>query len=126
MLLKGKYKAFFLFLLVVALAIAAWLSTSLKFAAGFDGFLPSEDPQLVFYENAKKQFDSGESQMVIGIETDSNVFNQPFLRGLLQFEHDLMNLEGVTFANSIASLQNPVKGIFRVREQPFVHVEEPQ
>ncbi|MEL6560285.1 MAG: efflux RND transporter permease subunit [Bacteroidota bacterium] len=36
-----------------------------------------------------------------------------------------MGLEGVKFANSIASLQNQVKGIFRVEQRPFIQVSKP-
>ena len=126
MLLQERHRRLFLALLMTVLVAAAWSASQLRFSADFDEFVVADDRQLAFYEQAKQQFAPGDPQMVIGIATDGNIFNQTFLEQLLQFEQQLMTLEGVVFANSIASLRNPVRGTFRVKEEPFIHVNSPE
>ncbi|MGB3465373.1 MAG: efflux RND transporter permease subunit [Cyclobacteriaceae bacterium] len=73
-----------------------------------------------------ERFDEGSPQMIIGIRQDQNIFTQSFLMKLQKLEKELLALEGVVSANSVASLRNPVKGVVRVKEKPFIRVESPE
>lgn len=126
MWLQRQYRIFFLIALAFALGVSSLLISKLEFSSNFDEFLAADDSEFEFYKEAQSQFESGNPQMIIGIEADSNIFNQKFLKLLLAFEAQLKNLDGVKYANSIASLNNQVKGILRIEEKPFVHVSQPE
>lgn len=125
MWMQQKYRVAFLVSLTMLLILSLYLISRLEFSSDFDEFLSGDDPDFKYYQQVGELFEAGDAQMIIGIRSEQNVFNEPFLNQLLEFEKELMNLEGVKFANSIASLQNQVKGIFRVELKPFIRVHEP-
>lgn len=126
MWMRLKYRVVFLGVLILTLLLSLLLISRLEFSSDFDEFLSVDDPDFTYYQEVGEYFESGDAQMIIGIKSRENVFNQSFLQQLLDFEKQLMSLEGVKFANSIASLQNQVKGIIRVEEKPFIHVNQPE
>jgi uncharacterized protein len=115
--------AFFAFAFVTSL----YFMTTLRFSFDFEQFFPEGDPDLVFYQDFIKNFESDDNFLLVGVKNTSGtegVFQQDFLRRFDSLTEKANELPYVRNSQSLTNIKLPVKSIFGVSTTPVIHVED--
>ncbi len=125
MLLKGIYRLTFLGGLFILLACSVFWASKLQFSFKFEEFFSVDDPDIQFYHLSKEKFSKGDDALTIGLTSNQSIFDVNFLHKIDSLEKKINLIDGIKESISIVSLTNPVRGIFGVREVPFVDLSQP-
>ncbi len=97
----------FLLLIFVGLTIVSAIGLSkLSFAFNFEAFLPEDDPDIVFYNEFKSQFQSGSNSVLVGVKNEGGVFEKEFLEEVAKFTRCARRLPLATEAYSLTNIRD--------------------
>ena len=83
----------------------------------FEQFFPIDDPDLAFYRDFEKQFESDNDYLLLAIENPDGDWLEPsFLEKCSLAQDQIRGLNGVDTLISILDLKLPVIGLFGMRE----------
>lgn len=122
-----KYHRVILILLSLFTLANSFMLMNLQFDFRVEHLFPQHHEDLRFYQDKITRFDQGDNYLIIGIETNQGVFSESFLRRFHALTLELDSLSEVRSASSITTLSNfVIEPIFRVEEQPFIHLDKPE
>jgi predicted RND superfamily exporter protein len=88
-----------------------------SFDYDFEQFFPIDDPDLAFYRDFEKQFESDNDYLLLAIENpDGDWLEVSFLEKCSLAQAQIRDLDGVDTLISILDLKLPVIGLFGMRE----------
>lgn len=105
-MLNRRGRIFLLGCFALLTIMAGWGLTKLSFAFNFESFLPEDDPDIAFYNEFKEQFESGSNNVIVGIRSDSSLFNQEFLKDVVRFTRCARRLPMATDAYSLPTMRD--------------------
>lgn len=111
--------------IILALA-SGYYVTKLKFSFQFEQFFPVGDPDLEFYKNFTKDFESDDNFLLIAVENNPSVFDSVFLHKFHEFGLEVRNLPHIKKVQSLTQLKYPVKTPFGISAIPFIHIDDPE
>jgi len=120
-----KYRWYIISLFVILSAFSGYYATKLKFTFSFEQFFPQGDPDLAFYKDFIKDFESDDNFLLIAIENKPTVFDSVFLERFHKFSIELRNLPYINKTQSLTQLKYPVKTPFGYQAFPVIHLDEP-
>ena len=95
-----------------------------SFDYDFEQFFPLDDPDLAFYKDFEKQFESDNDYLLMAIENpDGTWLDSAFLEKSSQTQNQIRKLEGVDSLISILDFQLPVIGLFGMRQVSVLNWE---
>lgn len=106
--------------------ISAFYLFHLKFNFDFEQFFPKGDPDLDFFQNFVKEFESDDNFLLIAIRRDEGVFEQDFLEKFHDFSVSTRSLPHVLESQSITKMAYPVKTPFAIVTIPTIHIDQPE
>ncbi|HMR86932.1 MAG TPA: MMPL family transporter [Saprospiraceae bacterium] len=110
---------------IVLAGLSGYYVTKLKFSFQFEQFFPVGDPDLEFYNNFKKDFESDDNFLLIAVKNNPSVFDSVFLNKFHEFGLEVRELPFVIKSQSLTQLKYPVKTPFGISAIPFIHIDEP-
>jgi uncharacterized protein len=122
-----KYRKLIFAFFAVAFVASLYFMTTLRFSFDFEQFFPEGDPDLVFYQDFIKNFESDDNFLLVGVKNTSGtegVFQQGFLRRFDSLTEKANDLPYVRNSQSLTNIKLPVKSIFGVSTTPVIHVED--
>ena len=111
----------------VLIVLAGYFSLKLRFSFDFEQFFPQGDPDLVFFQDFIKNFESDDNFLLVGIEsknTPNGVFDQSFLQRFDSLTQKSIALPYVVDNQSLTKVKLPVKSPFGILPVPAMHVED--
>lgn len=108
---------------VLALASLALLPR-LKFAFDFEQFFPDGDPDLEFYREFIKEFESDDNYLIVALVRDSSIFDTRFLRDVKTLTEGLGELALIENALSLPTLMRPVISPLGLSFVPVIDVNK--
>ncbi|MBK8669526.1 MAG: MMPL family transporter [Saprospiraceae bacterium] len=120
-----KYRTAIISIFVLFAIISGYYTTQLKFGFSFEQFFPKGDPDLEFYKNFAKDFESDDSFLLIGIENKPTVFDSSFLSRFHELSLELRNIDYITKVQSLTMIESPVRTPFGISTIPLIHMDNP-
>ncbi len=122
-----KYrKPIFIFFAVAFVASIYFIST-LRFSFDFEQYFPQGDPDLVFFQDFIKDFETDDNFLLLGVKNTSGtegVFQQDFLRRFDSLTTKATDLPYVLNSQSLTNMQLPIRTPFGISTTPMIHVED--
>lgn len=97
----------------------------LKFEFAFEQFFPEGDPDLAYFQEFIKEFETDDNFLLIGIEHEKDIFDSVFLQDLKRFSDTAKTLPHVIGINSLLQWKYPIKTPFGITSVPGIHVDDP-
>ena len=122
-----KYRKIIFAFFAVAFVTSLYFMTTLRFSFDFEQFFPEGDPDLIFYQDFIKSFESDDNFLLVGIKNTSGtegVFQQDFLRRFDSLTVKAGDLPYVRNSQSLTTIKLPVKSFFGITTTPVIHVED--
>jgi uncharacterized protein len=119
-----KYRKFIFAFFAVAFVTSIYFITTLRFAFDFEQFFPEGDPDLVFYQDFIKDFESDDNFLLVGVKNKGGVFQQDFLRRFDSLTEKAVDLPYVKNSQSLTNIKMPIKSLFGISTTPLIHVED--
>jgi uncharacterized protein len=119
-----KYRKFIFAFFAVAFVTSIYFITTLRFAFDFEQFFPEGDPDLVFYQDFIKNFESDDNFLLVGVKNKGGVFQQDFLRRFDSLTEKAADLPYVRNSQSLTNIKLPVKSLFGISTTPLIHIED--
>lgn len=105
--------------------VCAYYAYNINFAFSFEQFFPKGDPDLEFFNEFIKDFESDDNFLMVAIDNGEDVFEKSFLNRVHRFSLDAKNLPHVTESKSLTQLKYPIKSPFGISTVPIIHLNEP-
>lgn len=88
---------------------------TLSFDYDFEQFFPQDDPDLAFYQQFERDFESDNDYLLIALQNDQgSLTEKPFLEKSYAVKNEISTLPGVDTLISILDLEIPVIGLFGI------------
>jgi predicted RND superfamily exporter protein len=94
----------------------------LSFSFSFDQFFPKNDPDLEFYKEFVKDFDTDDNFLLIALAHKPSVFDSVFLTRVHHFGLDLAKLPLVVNVQSLTKMVEPIRTPFGFSAIPVLDV----
>ena len=83
--MDNKHRILIIISFTILTILSIFFAFRLKFEFSFDQFFPKGDPDLAFFQEFTKEFETDINFLLIGVENKDGVFDQKFLEDF----HDL-------------------------------------
>ncbi|MCG8474936.1 MAG: MMPL family transporter [Cytophagales bacterium] len=110
-----KYRLFWLIGIVLLTGFMGYHARKVEMSFEFGGVVPKSDPEMVFFENAKKRFGEDGNILAIAIK-DSSVYQLSKFRKFKQLSDELVQINGV---NQVLSLPRTIMAHKNAKERKF-------
>lgn len=119
------YRKYILAAFILFIPVCLYQAYHLKFSFDFEQFFPEGDPDLEFFQEFIKEFETDDNFLLIAVENKPSVFEQEFLEEFHAFTLKVRDLPHVTRVQSLTTLDYPIKTPFGVNSIPIIHIDEP-
>ena len=120
------YKKYIIALFIVLVPISLYQVYHLNFSFDFEQFFPEGDPDLEFFQDFIKDFQTDDNFLLIAIENENTVFEQEFLEDFHDFTLNIRKLPHVTKVQSLTTIDYPIKTPFGINSIPIIHIDQPE
>ncbi len=98
---------------------------NIKFSFDFEQFFPQGDDDLKYYNSFIKEFETDDNFLLIGIQKKASVFDTSFLKNINDFTLKCRAIHNITEAQSLTTLEVPVKTPFGIASIPALPYDDP-
>ncbi len=123
-----KYRRLIFSVIAVAFVASVYFITTLRFSFDFEQLFPQGDPDLIFYQDFIKDFESDDNFLLIGVKnakTTEGVFQQDFLQRFDSLTQKAVDLPYILNSQSLTNIKLPVKSLFGISTTPLIHIDDP-
>lgn len=117
-------------MILIAFGMLALISAlslpKLQFSFSFEQFFPKDDPDLAFFNDFIKEFETDDNFLLIAVRREQGVFEQAFLKKFHDFTLQSRTLPHVVQSTSLTKIGYPVKTPFAITTIPAIHINEPE
>ncbi len=90
-------------------ALMAYQVSQIGFDYNFERFFPQDDPETDYFLAHREKYGSENDFILFSLENEEGIFQEAFLQEAKRFQDSLLTLPYVTEAQSILTLQEPMK-----------------
>ena len=119
------YRKYIIAAFVLFIPICMYEGYHLKFSFDFEQFFPEGDPDLDFFNEFIKEFETDDNFLLIAVENNPTVFEQDFLEKFHEFTLKMREVPHVTRVQSLTTMDYPVKTPFGINSVPIIHIDKP-
>lgn len=119
------YRKYIIAAFILFIPICLYQVYHLKFSFDFEQFFPEGDPDLEFFQEFIKEFETDDNFLLIAIENNPTVFEQDFLEKFHEFTLKVRDLPHVTRVQSLTTMDYPIKTPFGINSVPIIHIDQP-
>lgn len=105
-MLTKRGRTFLLFAFAALTLVSLAGLTRLDFQFNFEAFLPEDDPDILFYDEFKQEFQEGTNTVVVGIRSETGTFDPEFLDRVASFTRCSKRLPLVEDAFSLPTIHD--------------------
>ena len=120
-----EYRKYIIAAFILFVPVCLYQVYYLKFSFDFEQFFPEGDPDLEFFQDFIKEFETDDNFLLIAIENSPSVFEQEFLEQFHDFTLRVRDLPHVTRVQSLTTMDYPVKTPFGINSVPVIHIDQP-
>ncbi|MDF1694644.1 MAG: MMPL family transporter [Saprospiraceae bacterium] len=120
------YRKYIIAVFMLFVPICLYQVYHLKFSFDFEQFFPEGDPDLEFFQNFIKEFETDDNFLLIAVENNPSVFEQDFLEKFHDFTLKVRDLPHVTRVQSLTTMDYPIKTPFGINSVPIIHIDQPE
>jgi len=120
------YRKYIIALFMLFVPICLYQVYHLKFSFDFEQFFPEGDPDLEFFQDFIKDFQTDDNFLLIAIDNEETVFEQSFLEKFHQFTLAVRDVPHVTKVQSLTTMDYPIKTPFGINTVPIIHIDKPE
>ncbi len=120
-----NYRKYIIAAFILFIPICLYQVYHLKFSFDFEQFFPEGDPDLEFFQEFIKEFESDDNFLLIAIENNPTVFEQDFLEKFHELTLKVRDIPHVTRVQSLTTMDYPVKTPFGMNSIPIIHIDQP-
>jgi predicted RND superfamily exporter protein len=124
--MNNRRRLFIIITFSLLAGLSVFYALQLKFAFSLDQFFPQGDPDLEFFQNFTKEFETDINFLLVGVEREEGVFEQKFLEDFHELTLKARDLPHVEEVQSLTKLSYPLKTPFGVTAVPAIHIDEPE
>ncbi len=106
--------------------ISALSLPKLQFSFSFEQFFPKNDPDLAFFNDFIKEFETDDNFMLIAVRREEGVFERAFLEKFHDFTLQSRTLPHVVQSTSLTKIGYPIKTPFAITTIPAIHISQPE
>jgi len=119
------YRKYIIAVFILFVPICLYQVYHLKFSFDFEQFFPEGDPDLEFFQDFIKEFETDDNFLLIAVENNPSVFEQDFLEKFHEFTLKVRDIPHVTRVQSLTTMDYPVKTPFGINSVPIIHIDQP-
>lgn len=119
------YRKYIIAAFILFIPVCLYQVYHIKFSFDFEQFFPEGDPDLEFFQDFIKDFETDDNFLLIAVENKPTVFDQEFLEKFHQFTLQVRDLPHVTRVQSLTTMDYPVKTPFGINSIPIIHIDQP-
>ncbi|MEM9545027.1 MAG: MMPL family transporter [Bacteroidota bacterium] len=119
------YRKYIIAVFLLFIPICLYQVYHLKFSFDFEQFFPEGDPDLEFFQDFIKEFETDDNFLLIAVENNPTVFEQDFLEKFHEFTLKVRDLPHVTRVQSLTTMDYPIKTPFGINSVPIIHIDQP-
>ena len=119
------YRKYIIAAFILFIPICLYQVYHLKFSFDFEQFFPEGDPDLEFFQEFIKEFETDDNFLLIAVENNPSVFEQGFLEKFHEFTLKVRDIPHVTRVQSLTTMDYPVKTPFGINSVPIIHIDQP-
>lgn len=119
------YRKYIIAVFILFIPICLYQVYHLKFSFDFEQFFPEGDPDLEFFQEFIKEFETDDNFLLIAVENNPTVFEQDFLEKFHEFTLKVRDLPHVTRVQSLTTMDYPIKTPFGINSVPIIHIDQP-
>lgn len=119
------YRKYIIAAFILFIPVCLYQVYHLKFSFDFEQFFPEGDPDLEFFQDFIKEFETDDNFLLIAVENSPTVFEQDFLEKFHEFTLKVRELPHVTRVQSLTTMDYPVKTPFGINSVPIIHIDQP-
>jgi uncharacterized protein len=103
---------------------ACYFITTLRFSFDFEQYFPQGDPDLIFFQDFIKKFETDDNFLLVGVKNTEGVFQQDFLRRFDTLTQKSIELPYIVDNQSLTTVRLPVKTPFGISAISAIHIED--
>jgi len=84
----------------------------LHFNHDIERFFPSNDPDLIYYNNFRKHFEADDNFILFAVNNKQGIFNKEFLTKVDSFRSSAIKIKGIEDAVALTNLKQPINTAF--------------
>jgi uncharacterized protein len=122
-----RYRKLIFAFFAVAFVTSIYFISTLRFSFDFEQYFPQGDPDLIFFQDFIKNFESDDNFLLVGVKNTSGtegVFQKDFLQRFDSLTEKAIDLPYVLNSQSLTNIKMPIKSIFGISTAPILHVED--
>jgi uncharacterized protein len=122
-----RYRKLIFAFFALAFVTSIYFISTLRFSFDFEQYFPQGDPDLIFFQDFIKNFESDDNFLLVGVKSTSGtegVFQQDFLQRFDSLTEKAVLLPYVSNSQSLTNIKMPIKSIFGISTAPILHVED--
>ena len=104
--------------------VMGYFASTLTFDYDFEKFFPTDDPDLIYYNEFRERFENDNDFTLIGIRNKEGVFEKSFLSEVDQFTNDVKQIEQITDVTSPTSIESVVITPFGAVRDKYIHLDK--
>lgn len=121
-----RYRKYIILFFLLLIPLSIYQLTKLKFSFNFEDFFPQGDPDLAFFQEFIDDFETDDNFLLVAVKNDSTIFDQSFLEKFHQLTIASKKLPYVDRAQSLTSIEIPIKTPFGYSTLPLIHIDKPE
>ena len=127
-----RYRKIVFYSFAALITISLFFLTKLRFSFDFEQFFPQGDPDLAFFQDFSKSFETDDNFLLVGVKNSvvhpnnigKGVFQKDFLMKFDSLTTKSADLPYVFDNQSLTKIQLPIKTLFGITAIPAIHVED--
>ena len=119
-----RYRKIVFYSFTVLIALSLFFITKLKSSFDFEQFFPQGDPDLAFFQEFSKSFETDDNFLLVGVKNTEGVFQKDFLQKFDSLTTKSADLPYVFDNQSLTKIQLPVKTLFGITGIPAIHIDD--
>jgi hypothetical protein len=112
-------------LFTILIMAAIFFCTKLRFSFDFEQYFPQGDPDLAFFQEFIKEFETDDNFLLVGVKNTEGVFDSVFLNQFKDLTEKSESLPYIVDNKSLTKIKLPVKTLFGVTAIPAIHADDP-
>jgi len=119
------YRKYIIAAFILFIPVCLYQVYHLKFSFDFEQFFPEGDPDLDFFQNFIKEFETDDNFLLVAVDNEPTVFEEQFLERFHEFTLSLRDVPHVRRVQSLTTMDYPIKTPFGINTVPIIHMDQP-
>ena len=122
--MNKRLGTFIIVIFGVLTLVMGYFASTLKFDYDFEKFFPTDDPDLIYYNEFREQYENDNDYSLIGIKNNEGIFNKEFLIQVDSLSRDLLTISQVVDVQSPTNVEQVIITPLGPIRDRFIHLDQ--